>query len=113
GARRRSRRAAAGVVVAVALLPAAPARAQEAIPTFDALLAHPVRLKPALVGVHPRVFVTASELAALRARARTTHREEWQRALGALVSLKHDPPPPPGPQERRSQNDVALEIARA
>ena len=90
---------------------AAPARAQESIPTFDALLAQPVRLKPELTGVHPRVFVTAVELAILRTRAKTTHRAEWQRALGALVSLTRDPAPPPGSQERRAQNDVALQIA--
>ena len=42
--------------------------AQDSIPTFDALLAHKVALKPELVGVHPRVFVTRSELNALRER---------------------------------------------
>jgi hypothetical protein len=87
------------------------ARAQDSLPSFDTLLAHRVRLKPALVGVHPRVFVTAAELPALRTRAKTTHREEWQRALAALVSLTREPAPPPGSQERRAQNDVALQIA--
>jgi uncharacterized protein DUF4962/heparinase II/III-like protein len=90
---------------------AAPALAQEAVPTFESLLASPVHLKPELVGVHPRVFVTASELAALRTRAKTTHRAEWQRALGTLVALNRDPAPPPGSQDRRAQNDVALQIA--
>src|SRR5262249_61981822 len=85
--------------------------AQESIPAFDTLLAHPVRLRPELVGVPPRVFVTAAELSELRTRARTTHRDEWQRALASLISLSKDPPPVPGPQERRSQNDVALQIA--
>jgi hypothetical protein len=90
---------------------AAAARAQETVPSFDALLAQPVRLKPGLAGVHPRVFVTAAELSALRTRAKTTHREEWQRALASLVSLTKDPAPPPGSQDRRAQNDVALQIA--
>ena len=59
------------------LLPVArSSAAQDTLPTFEALLAQPVRLKPELVGVHPRVFVTAGELAALRTRARTTHRQE-------------------------------------
>jgi hypothetical protein len=81
------------------------------IPPFAELLSHPVRLKPELVGVHPRVFVTAAELETLRTRARTTHREDWQKVLAALPALKADPPPPPGPQERRSQNNVAHAVA--
>lgn len=106
------RNAASVAVVAWALLVlTAPAQAQERIPSFESLLAQPVRLKPELAGVHPRVFVTAAELAALRTRAKTTHKEEWQRALGTLVSLTRDPAPPPGSQERRAQNDVALQIA--
>ncbi|RPJ60229.1 MAG: hypothetical protein EHM24_27335, partial [Acidobacteria bacterium] len=71
-------------------------RAEGPIPAFDRLLAHRVALKPELAGVHPRVFVTAAELAALRIRARTTHKAEWDRALATLVSLKQAPPPPPG-----------------
>src|SRR5260221_1607740 len=90
---------------------AAPGFGQEAVPTFESLLAHPVHLKPELTGVHPRVFVTASELASLRTRAKTTHKAEWQRALGTLVSLASDPAPPPGSQDRRAQNDVGLQIA--
>ena len=87
------------------------APASEAIPPFTDLLSHPVHLKPELVGVHPRVFVTAAELETLRTRARTTHREDWQKVLASLPALKGDPPPPPGPQERRSQNNVAHAIA--
>jgi hypothetical protein len=97
--------------LSAALLLAAPVRAQESLPSFEELLAAPVHLKPELVGVHPRVFVTAAELATLRTRAKTTHREEWRRALASLVSLTRDPEPPPGSQERRAQNDVALQIA--
>lgn len=99
-------------IVALAILAAvSPAFAQDVVPTFESLLAHPVHLKPELVGVHPRVFVTTSELDTLRKRAKTTHRAEWQRALGTLVSLSRAPAPPPGSQERRVQNDVALQIA--
>jgi sugar phosphate permease len=83
---------------------------QDEVPTFEALLAHPIALKPELAGVHPRVFVTAVELDTLRQRARTTHREEWTRALADLPALKGEPPPPPGPQARRSQNNVAFGI---
>ncbi len=88
----------------------APARANETIPAFAELLARPVRLKPELEGVHPRVFVTAEGLEVLRERARTTHREDWQKVLAALPALAGDPPPPPGPQARRSQNHVAHAI---
>ena len=85
----------------------------EAIPAFADLLAHPVKLKPELEGVHPRVFVTKAEIAALRERARTTHKDQWQQVLATLPATKGDPPPPPGPQERRSQNNVAFAIAGA
>jgi hypothetical protein len=84
-----------------------------AIPTFESLLAHRVALKPELVGVHPRVFVTATGLETLRQRARTTHKAEWTSVLASLPALKEDPPPPPGPQARRSQNNVAFAIAGA
>ena len=85
--------------------------ATDEVPTFAELLSHPVALTPALVGVHPRVFVTSDELAALRQRARTTHRAEWTQVLATLPALNGDPPPPPGPQARRSQNDVAFAVA--
>lgn len=87
------------------------ARAEDGPPSFAALLTHPVALKPELVGVHPRVFVTAGGLEELRKRARTTHRDEWQRVLANLSALRGEPPPAPGPQERRSQNNVAYAIA--
>jgi len=77
------------------------------------LLAHPVALKPELVGVHPRVFVTAAGLEVLRERARTTHKDEWQRVLAALPAMASDPPPPPGPQARRAQNNAAFAIVGA
>lgn len=89
------------------------AQDRQAIPSFESLLAHRVALKPELVGVHPRVFVTASGLDALRQRARTTHKAEWTAVLGSLPALQGDPPPPPGPQGRRSQNNVAFAIAGA
>jgi len=98
-------------VVVAPILALGASTSAEAIPAFADLLSHPVHLEPELVGVHPRVFVTAAELEALRTRARTTHREEWQKVLASLPALKGDPPPPPGPQERRSQNNVAHAIA--
>jgi hypothetical protein len=95
----------------ITLCVAATAFADNRVPTFSELMAHRVSLKRELAGVHPRVFVTADEIAQLRVRARTTHREEWERVLANLPALQSDPPPPPGPQARRSQNNVAFAIA--
>jgi len=69
-------------------------------------------LRPELVGVHPRVYVTDKEIAELQQRARTTHKELWQNALRNVRALNSDPPPPPA-QKRREQNDVGLGIAEA
>jgi hypothetical protein len=99
------------MTVSVLLLALAAVPEAEAARPFSELLATPVALKHELEGVHPRVFVTSEGLEALRRRARTTHKDEWQRVLAALPALKGDPPPPPGPQARRAQNDVALAIA--
>lgn len=95
------------VFLTVACLSAS-ATAQDVIPAFADLLSHKVALKPELVGVHPRVFVTVAEIGQLRRRARTTHRDEWQRTLANLVALKESPAPAPGSQDRRAQNNVAL-----
>jgi hypothetical protein len=98
----------------VLLLAAASAPAeQEAVRPFTDLLAHEVALKPALEGVHPRVFVTAAEIDTLRERARTTHKADWDRVVASLPALAGDPPPPPGPQARRAQNDAAYAIVGA
>jgi len=70
------------------------------------------KLRPELMGVHPRVYVTEKELAELRERARTTHREVWQQAISHVRALAADPPPPPA-TGRRQQNDVGIAIAEA
>ena len=106
-----ARTVAAGFLLASLI--AATTAAQDAIPAMAELLAHKVALKPELVGTHPRVFVTSAGLEALRQRARTTHRAEWSKATARLRALSGAPPPAPGPQERRSQNDVAFAIAEA
>ncbi|HXI25325.1 MAG TPA: DUF4962 domain-containing protein, partial [Pyrinomonadaceae bacterium] len=69
-------------------------------------------LRPELIGVHPRVYATDKELAELRVRSRSTHRELWQRELSQVRALAVDPPPPPA-TGRRQQNDVAIAIAEA
>ncbi|MDX6385649.1 MAG: hypothetical protein QOK48_3222, partial [Blastocatellia bacterium] len=69
-------------------------------------------LRPELLGVHPRVYVTEKELAELRQLARSSHRELWQQAISHVRALAADPPPPPA-EQRRQQNDVGLAIAEA
>lgn len=101
----------AATALALALMIPSMVRAQEIVPTFEELLAHKVALKPELVGVHPRVFVTKAGIETLRERARTTHRAEWSKVIANLSAMKSAPPPVPGPQERRSQNNVAFAIA--
>jgi hypothetical protein len=69
-------------------------------------------LRKELLGVHPRVYVTDKEIAGLRDRARTSHREIWQQVLSRVRALNADPPPAPA-QQRRQQNDVGIAIAEA
>ncbi len=69
-------------------------------------------LRPELLGIHPRVYVTDKELAELRERSRNSHRELWQRAISHVRALAADPPPPPA-EQRRQQNDVGIAIAEA
>src|SRR5947207_7379384 len=81
-------------------------------PLIELMRTRKSALRPELLGVHPRVYVTDKELAELRQRARTSHRELWQRALSHVRALAGDPPPPPA-EQRRQQNDVGIAIAEA
>jgi hypothetical protein len=81
-------------------------------PLMDLMRTRKSALRPELLGVHPRVYVTDKELAELRERARTSHRELWQRAISHVRALAADPPPPPA-EQRRQQNDVGIAIAEA
>lgn len=71
----------------------------------------PSSLKKALEGVHPRVFVTQSEIDALKAKAKS-QKELWQTAISRVRALNVEPPKPPA-EERRVQNEVGLGIAEA
>ncbi len=73
---------------------------------------NPAALRAELKGVHPRVFTTAAGLDELRKRAKTTHRDKWQKALAGLVAMKEEPAPSPA-QKRRAQNTVAIGIVGA
>jgi hypothetical protein len=81
-------------------------------PLLQVMAAHPAAMKAELVGVHPRVFFTDGELAVLRERAKTTHKDIWQHALSTMIALQQEPAAAPA-QERRAQNDVGLGIAEA
>src|SRR5437016_3754028 len=81
-------------------------------PLLELMRTRKSALRPELMGVHPRVYVTDKELADLRERARTSHRELWQQAISHVRALAGDPPPPPE-EQRRQQNDVGIAIAEA
>jgi hypothetical protein len=81
-------------------------------PLIELMRSRKSALRPELLGVHPRVYVTDKELAELREHARTSHRELWQRAISHVRALDADPPPPPA-ELRRQQNDVGIAIAEA
>src|SRR5713101_6813757 len=72
-------------------------------PLVELMRSRKSSLRPELMGVHPRVYVTDKELEELRQRARTTHRDLWQQALRKVRALKTEPAPPPA-QQRRAQN---------
>jgi hypothetical protein len=69
-------------------------------------------VRPELAGVHPRVYFTDAELAALRKEAHGAQKEWWIEQLKHVRALEGPPPPPPA-EGRRQQNDVALAIAEA
>ncbi len=71
----------------------------------------PSALRPELVGVHPRVYMTQAEIDRLKEKA-TTQKELWQTALSRVRALKVEPPKPPA-EERRVQNEVGIGIAEA
>src|SRR5499433_1565056 len=89
-----------------------PARAKGPHPLTQLMATLNSSLRPELRGKHPRVYVTEAEIVKLRERARTTHRDLWQRALRQVRALKKEAPAPPA-QERRAQNEVGVGIAEA
>ena len=116
------------LVLALTILPVAPLLAQDAReleqertaskklkgehPLIELMRSRKSALRPELLGVHPRVYVTDKELDDLRQRAHTSHRELWQQTISRIRALSADPPPPPA-EQRRQQNDVGIAIAEA
>jgi phage-related protein len=71
----------------------------------------PSQLKKELVGVHPRVFVTQTEIDTLKQKV-AANKELWQTAISRVRALTIEPPAPPA-EARRVQNEVGLGIAEA
>lgn len=73
---------------------------------------NPAALRPELHGVHPRVFTTKAGLEELRQRAKTTHKDLWEKSLTNLVAMSEAPAVAPA-QTRRHQNTTAIGIIGA
>lgn len=80
-------------------------------PVAEMMKSKPSSLKKELEGVHPRVFLTQSEIDALKSKTKTQP-ALWQTALKNVRALSAEPPPPPA-ETRRAQNEVGLAIAQA
>lgn len=68
-------------------------------------------LKKELEGVHPRVFLTQSEIDALKDKTKS-QKALWQTAISRVRALSIEPTPAPA-QARRVQNPVGLGIPEA
>ena len=68
-------------------------------------------LKKELEGVHPRVFLTQSEIEGLKDKTKS-QKELWQTALSRVRAMTIEPTPAPA-QDRRVQNPVGLGIPEA
>src|SRR4051812_13977259 len=71
----------------------------------------PSTLRPELVGVHPRVFVTQAEIDTLKRKA-ISQKDLWQTAISRVRALTAEPAKPPA-EERRARNEVGIGIAEA
>lgn len=80
-------------------------------PLFELMKTKNSTLKKELENVHPRVFMTQSEIDALKVKTKTQP-ELWQNALNKVRALTNEPAPAPA-QERRVQNEVGIGIAEA
>src|SRR5215213_9942159 len=71
----------------------------------------PSSLRKELVGVHPRVFMTQTDIDALKEKTKT-QKELWRMALSRVRAISVEPPAPPA-ETRRAQNEVGIGIAEA
>jgi phage-related protein len=87
------------------------AKFKGAHPLVELAKTKPSQMKKELEGVHPRVFLTQSEIDRLREKTKTQN-ELWQAAISRVRALNVAPPAPPA-EARRVQNEVGLGIAEA
>lgn len=80
-------------------------------PLVAVMNSKPSSLKKELEGVHPRVFMTQSEIDLLKLKAKD-QKELWQTAMNRVRAVMSEPPPAPA-ETRRAQNEVGLAIAEA
>lgn len=80
-------------------------------PIAELMKTKPSALKKELVGVHPRVYLTQSEIESLKTKTKT-QAELWQTALKRVRALQNEPALAPA-QERRVQNETGLGISEA
>jgi hypothetical protein len=69
-------------------------RRQQSIVAFDELLKRPVKMRPELVGKHPRLFFTAEDLPRFREKAKNSDKELWQAVLKDIQTLRRNAPDP-------------------
>ena len=80
-------------------------------PLVALIKSKPSSLRPDLIGLHPRVFLTQAEIDHLKEKARS-QKELWRNAISNVRALTVEPPKPPA-EERRAQNEVGIGIAEA
>lgn len=80
-------------------------------PLLNLIKTKPSTLKPELQGVHPRVFLTQSEIDGLKDKTKS-QTELWKTALSRVRAITTEPTPAPA-QARRVQNQVGLGIPEA
>ena len=69
-------------------------RGNQSIISIEELLKRSVKMRPELVGKHPRLFFTAADLPKMRERAKNVDRDLWQAVLKDLQTLKRNAPDP-------------------
>lgn len=61
---------------------------------FEQLLRRPLEIRPELKGVHPRLFVTASQIKDLREKSKGASRDLWRATLNDIETLRRPVPDP-------------------
>lgn len=90
---------------------AANARLKGEHPLVQIAKSKPSSLRKELERVHPRVYLTQTDIEQLKEKAKSNP-ELWQTALSRVRAMTAEPAPAPA-QERRVQNEVGLGIAEA